>query len=159
MKLYANHHFIIPCILIVSLTACSQANSVEKTTKNNKTEHIEINLDNYIPEKSKLTQLHSISDHPHEGTLKSTSKPSFPPRAEKSGHCYYVLKISESGDVAAIDRLDCSDDIFVKHTKQKLLQWVYYPKKDESGENIAFTVGPLKISYRLTDLDGNIIPE
>jgi len=153
------YNYIITCALLTLLMACSQEEITEETTEHKKVEQVEINLDNYIPEKPKLIEIPPISDHPHDGTLKNKPKPSFPARAEKSGHCFFILNISEIGEVENIESLKCSDDTFVKHTKQKLFQWVFHPKKDENGNNVAFTVGPQKISYRLTDLDGNVIPE
>ena len=146
-------------VFLLNLTACSQAKQSGDSTEESSSNKIEINLDDYIPKKPELSQAPSISDHPHDGTLKSKPTPSFPVRAEKSGHCIYIINVTILGKVEAVERLDCSDDVFTKHTRQKLLQWIFHPKKDESGNNIPFKVGPQKISYRLTDKDGNIVPE
>jgi len=144
---------------LLILSACSQGNQSTEVFEEKSKDKIEINLDNYIPEKPELSQISSLSDRPHDGTLRSTPKPSFPARAEKSGHCIYIISVTTLGMVDTIERLDCSDDVFTKHTKQKSLQWVFHPKKDDSENNIAFKVGPQKITYRFTDEDGNLIPE
>ena len=152
-------HCVVSVSALIFITACSQAKEPTEN-KNNPiiSNEASINLDDYIPEKPKLLQPSLISN-PHEGTIRNKPKPSFPPRAEKSGHCRFILNVNELGKVVTVEKLNCSDDVFTKHTKQKLLKWKFHPKHDEAGNNIPFKFGPQTITYRLTDLNGNIIPE
>jgi len=118
-----------------------------------------INLEDYSPTAPIITSPFSISEHSNEGMPIYTPPPNIPPRAEKSGHCIYEIRVSSEGKVDDVLSLECSNEIYVQPTKHSLLKWKFTPKTNENNQATSFKYGPTKIVYRLTDINGEIIPE
>lgn len=142
------------CAVLPLITACSQASEPIEETND-----VRINLDDYLPEKPIISSPMLISEHSIDGTRSYAPPPSFPPRAEKSGRCRFILQVNDLGVVETVIEIKCSDDIFEKTARNNLMRWRFHPKKDEKGQNIPFKYGPQNLIYNLTDADGNVVPE
>ncbi|WP_026941673.1 energy transducer TonB [Hellea balneolensis] len=84
--------------------------------------------------------------------------PIMPPRAEKSGHCNVRFNVSAQGVPYDVQATYCTQSLFERATVKSVSKWKYRPKI-VNGRAVAMTGVENKVSYRLTDERGNIIPE
>jgi len=152
---------ILVCISIILLKHHSNSQNTEAestTTVSGNNETPEIDLQDYAPKTPNITAPIFVSSKLHAGTLIFMPKPDFQAHAEKSGYCEYEVQINKKGLVVSILFLNCTDDIYIKGTRKTLLESRYHPKLNEQGEKIPFTQSS-KISFRLTDNEGNNVSE
>ena len=84
--------------------------------------------------------------------------PIMPPRAEKSGHCRVRFDVSPEGAPFNVTTTYCTQSLFSRATVKSVQKWKYNPKVVD-GRNVARKGVENKVTYRLTDERGRIIPE
>ncbi len=84
--------------------------------------------------------------------------PIMPPRAEKSGHCKVRFDVSPEGAPFNVVATYCTQNLFKRPTTKNVQRWKYNPKIVD-GRPVSRTGVETKITFRLTDERGNIIPE
>ena len=84
--------------------------------------------------------------------------PIMPPRAEKSGHCRVRFDVSPEGAPFNVTTTFCTQRLFERATVKSFQKWKYNPKVVD-GRNVARKGVENKVTYRLTDERGKIIPE
>ena len=84
--------------------------------------------------------------------------PIMPPRAEKSGHCRVRFDVSAEGAPFNVQATYCTQSLFERATVKSVQRWKFNPKI-VNGRPVAMRGVENRVSYRLTDERGNIIPE
>lgn len=84
--------------------------------------------------------------------------PIMPPRAERSGHCKVRFDVSPEGQPFNVETTYCSQSLFSRSSIKSVQKWKYNPKIVD-GRPVARSGVESKISFRLTDERGKIIPE
>ncbi len=84
--------------------------------------------------------------------------PKMPREAKESGHCQVQFDVSAAGWPDNVRTLRCSDPVFAKPTIRSVEQWYYVPET-QRGQTLVRQGVTSKVTFRLTDRDGNIIPE
>lgn len=84
--------------------------------------------------------------------------PIMPPRAEKSGHCTVRFDVSPEGAPFNVIATYCTQNLFKRASTKSVQKWKYNPKIVD-GRSVARSGVESKISFRLTDERGKIIPE
>lgn len=84
--------------------------------------------------------------------------PMMPPRAERSGHCKVRFNVSAEGTPYDVVTTYCTQSLFERATIKSVSKWKFNPKID-NGRPVAMTGVENKVTYRLKDERGNIIPE
>jgi len=84
--------------------------------------------------------------------------PIMPPRAEKSGHCRVRFNVSAEGAPYDVQTTYCTQSLFERATIKSVQRWKFNPKM-VGGHAVAMQGVENKVSYRLSDERGNIIPE
>ena len=84
--------------------------------------------------------------------------PNMPPRAEKSGHCNVRFDVSPDGAPFNVSATYCTQKLFENATVKSVQKWKYNPKII-NGRNVARVGVENKVTYRLNDERGNLIPE
>lgn len=92
---------------------------------------------------------------PHCGTVKYIDKAKW--NGKTTGHCQFQLLVGTDGIPRRIIELNCSNSYIESIVRESLPKWKYHTKF-ENGEPVEFTTSS-KLSFRLTDEDGNIIAE
>ncbi len=84
--------------------------------------------------------------------------PIMPPRAEKSGHCKVRFDVSPEGAPFNVTATYCTQKLFERSSIKSVQKWKYNPKIVD-GRSVSRSGVESKISFRLTDERGKIIPE
>jgi len=84
--------------------------------------------------------------------------PIMPPRAEKSGHCRVRFDVSPEGAPFNVITTYCTSKVFDRASTKSVQKWKYNPKIVD-GRPVSRTGVESKITFRLTDERGKIIPE
>lgn len=84
--------------------------------------------------------------------------PGMPPRAEKSGHCRLRFDVSPEGSPINVVATHCTESIFENASVKSVQKWKYNPKI-VNGLPVTRRGVENKVSFRLKDEYGNIIPE
>ena len=84
--------------------------------------------------------------------------PIMPAEAQKSGHCNVEFDVSKEGRPSNIQTTYCTEELFSAASKQSVSWWFYHPKV-ERGTSVERKRVSNKITFRLTDEDGQVIPE
>ena len=84
--------------------------------------------------------------------------PIMPLRAEKSGHCRVRFNVSAEGAPYDVVTTYCTQSLFERATVKSVSKWKFNPKI-VNGRTVAMMGVENKVTYRLTDERGNIIPE
>jgi protein TonB len=84
--------------------------------------------------------------------------PQMPPRAEKSGHCRVKFNVSPEGQPFDVVATYCTERLFERPSVRSVQKWKYNPKIQD-GRPVGRTGVESKITFRLADERGNIIPE
>lgn len=84
--------------------------------------------------------------------------PIMPPRAEKSGHCRVRFDVSPEGAPFNVVTTFCTQKLFERATIKSVQKWKYNPKIVD-GRSVARKGVENKVTYRLSDERGRIIPE
>jgi len=84
--------------------------------------------------------------------------PIMPTRAEKSGHCNVKFDVSPEGQPFNVDATYCTQSLFKRASIKSVQKWKYNPKIVD-GRSVARSGVESKITFRLTDERGKIIPE
>ena len=84
--------------------------------------------------------------------------PIMPPRAEKSGHCRVRFDVSPEGQPFNVVATFCTERLFERASTKSVQKWKYNPKIVD-GRSTARKGVETKITFRLADERGNIIPE
>ena len=84
--------------------------------------------------------------------------PIMPPRAEKSGHCRMRFDVSPEGAPFNVNATYCTQKLFERASVKSVQKWKYNPKVVD-GRTVARSGVETKITFRLADERGNIIPE
>ncbi len=85
-------------------------------------------------------------------------KPEMPSRASKSGHCILSLSVSRDGNPYNIGIKSCSEDLFARNSIKAAARFKYQPKIQD-GQPIDMHGVTTKITYKLADENGRLIPE
>ncbi|WP_154813602.1 energy transducer TonB [Hellea balneolensis] len=84
--------------------------------------------------------------------------PIMPSRARRSGHVNFKFDVSDEGKPINVEVVSATEDVFVKPATKSLKEWDYEPiQEDDTPESRKGLV--TKITFRLTDERGNILPE
>ncbi len=84
--------------------------------------------------------------------------PIMPPRAEKSGHCRVRFDVSPEGQPFNVNATYCTQSLFQRASTKSVTKWKYNPKIVD-GRAVSRSGVETKITFRLADDRGNIIPE
>ena len=84
--------------------------------------------------------------------------PIMPPRAERSGHCKVRFDVSPEGQPFNVEATFCTQSLFSRSSIKSVQKWKYNPKIVD-GRAVSRSGVESKITFRLTDERGNIIPE
>jgi protein TonB len=84
--------------------------------------------------------------------------PIMPPRAERSGHCKVKFDVSPEGQPFNVVATFCSQSVFKRASTKSVQKWKYNPKIVD-GRATARKGVESRITFRLADERGNIIPE
>ena len=84
--------------------------------------------------------------------------PTMPPNAERSGHCRVRFDVSPSGEPFNVQATYCTSNVFKRSTVRSVEKWKYQPKIQD-GVAVGRTGVENKVTFRLQDERGNIIPE
>ncbi len=84
--------------------------------------------------------------------------PIMPPRAEKSGHCNVKFDVSPEGQPFNVSATYCTQSLFSRASIKSVEKWKYNPKIVD-GRSVSRSGVESKITFRLTDERGKIIPE
>ena len=84
--------------------------------------------------------------------------PIMPPRAETSGHCKVQFDVSPEGQPFNVLATYCTKSLFKRSSIKSVQKWKYNPKIVD-GRGVARSGVESKITFRLTDERGKIIPE
>jgi len=84
--------------------------------------------------------------------------PIMPPRAEKSGHCKVRFDVSPEGQPFNVVAPFCTQRLFERASIKSVQKWKYNPKIVD-GRSVSRSGVESKITFRLTDERGKIIPE
>lgn len=84
--------------------------------------------------------------------------PIMPTRAEKSGHCTVRFDVSPEGQPFNVEATYCTQSLFSRSSIKSVQKWKYNPKIVD-GRSVARSGVESKITFRLTDERGRIIPE
>jgi len=84
--------------------------------------------------------------------------PVMPWQAKRSGHCHLIFDIHDTGATKNIRLNGCTERGFESAAVEAVEAWTYLPKI-ENGEAVERLGVQNKISFRLTDEAGRIIPE
>ena len=84
--------------------------------------------------------------------------PIMPPRAERSGHCRVRFDVSAKGTPYNVRATYCSQSLFERATIISVQNWKFKPRIS-GGLPVAMSGLENKVTYRLTDERGNLIPE
>jgi len=84
--------------------------------------------------------------------------PIMPTRADRSGHCKVRFDVSPDGTPFNIEAISCSQTLFKLPSVRSVRNWKYNPKI-VNGRTVSRSGVETKISFRLTDERGNLIPE
>lgn len=81
-----------------------------------------------------------------------------PPTAKASGHCKMVFDVTEKGRPINIKAESCTNEIFERPSKSAISWWRYFPQVSQ-GTKVTREGVQTKMTFRLRDEDGNLIPE
>ncbi len=84
--------------------------------------------------------------------------PIMPTRADKSGHCTVRFDVSPEGQPFNVEATYCTQSLFSRSSIKSVQKWKYNPKIVD-GRSVARSGVESKITFRLTDERGRIIPE
>jgi len=84
--------------------------------------------------------------------------PIMPTRAEKSGHCRVKFDVSPEGAPFNVVTTFCTQSLFERATIKSVQKWKFNPKIQD-GRAVSRSGVETKVSYRLADERGKIIPE
>ena len=84
--------------------------------------------------------------------------PQMPPRAEKSGHCRVKFNVSPEGQPFDVVTTYCTEKLFERPSIRSVQKWKYNPKIQD-GRPVGRSGVESKITFKLADERGNIIPE
>jgi len=98
----------------------------------------------------------TVSDRDAAPTVRIA--PIMPPRADKSGHCRVRFDVSAEGAPFNVQATYCTQSLFERATIKSVQRWKFNPKI-VNGRPVAMRGVENKVSYRLKDERGNIIPE
>lgn len=84
--------------------------------------------------------------------------PIMPPNAKHSGHCKLKFDVTDRGRTENITAISCTEDLFKRASIQSVKLWVYTPKV-ERGQAVSRPGVETKVSFKLSDVEGNLIPE
>ena len=98
----------------------------------------------------------TVSDRDAAPTVRIA--PIMPPRAEKSGHCRVRFNVSAEGVPYDVQTTYCTQSLFERATIKSVQRWKFNPKM-VGGRAVVMQGVENKVSYRLSDDRGNIIPE
>lgn len=84
--------------------------------------------------------------------------PRMPSLANHSGHCHVRFDIDRFGITENVKATGCTDGIFARPSERAVEQWAYYPKR-VAGFSVPRLGVESKMSFKLTDERGDVIPE
>ena len=84
--------------------------------------------------------------------------PPMPPAAQRSGHCRMLFDVDATGQPVNIATTHCSDEVFKDASLATVQIWHYTPKTDRGSAVVQRNI-ETKLTYRLSDESGNLIPE
>ena len=84
--------------------------------------------------------------------------PIMPTRAEKSGHCLVRFDVSPEGAPFNVVTTFCTQSLFERATIKSVQKWKFNPKIQD-GRAVSRSGVETKVTYRLADERGKIIPE
>ena len=85
-------------------------------------------------------------------------EPIMPGRAERSGHCKMRFNVNTNGAPYDVRAIYCSQALFERNSVRATLKFKYKPKIQD-GIPVNMTGVETVIRYKLTDENGNLIPE
>jgi len=84
--------------------------------------------------------------------------PSIPRRATKSGHCLMRFDVNNKGKPLNIVATSCTDRVFEHEAIKSVQKWEFKPRY-VNRVSVARKGVETKVTFKLTDKNGNIIPE
>lgn len=84
--------------------------------------------------------------------------PLMPTRAERSGHCTVAFDVSTEGRPYNVNTTFCTQNLFERSTIKSVQKWKFKPRI-LNGRPVSMSGLKNRVTYRLTDERGRIIPE
>ena len=81
-----------------------------------------------------------------------------PPGADKSGHCTVRFDVDPSGKPFNIRTTFCTQSVFKRPTVRSVERWKFQPKIQD-GQAVSRTGVENRVTYKLLDARGDLIPE
>jgi hypothetical protein len=91
-------------------------------------------------------------------TLPVRQPPIMPKDAKRSGHCTVEFSLSPEGWPRDVNVIFCTEEIFRAPTRVSVEAWKF-PPTIRDGKPVKGPRQETRVSYRLTDKDGKLIPE
>jgi protein TonB len=85
-------------------------------------------------------------------------EPVMPPRADRSGHCIMHFDVSATGNPFNITASHCSQSLFKRASIRSVQGWKYNPEIRD-GQAVVYKGLTTRIRFKLSDANGQIIPE
>lgn len=115
-------------------------------------------LETYQNQKSCFDQNEVRLSKDQDAEVCKRHPPDMPSKAQKSGHCNVMFNVTNTGYPTDVQALNCSDPVFKAPAVQSVRFWYYYPKI-ENGTLVERRNIRSKITFKLTDETGELIPE
>jgi hypothetical protein len=114
-------------------------------------------------EDNSLAQCNTVNQSGQQSTDKTAQPlvripPIMPSNAESSGHCRMKINVNESGRVSDAMATYCTNDIFRAASLKSVQKWIFTPKL-VNGEPMSRCGVETKISYKMMDSSGKLLPE
>lgn len=92
------------------------------------------------------------------GEPRARIPPIYPAGGSRSGHCKVSLDVTPKGKPVNVKAISCSEAIFSESSVKAVQKFRYNPKL-EDGRPVWMRGEEIKITFRLMDINGNVIPE
>lgn len=84
--------------------------------------------------------------------------PTMPETATRSGHCKMMFDVAETGWPSNVRAISCTEEQY-RRPAVGSVKWWYYTPKTQRGQFVTQTNVESTVSFRLTNMDGQIIGE
>ena len=107
-----------------------------------------------------IPRLEGMGDNPEDRDAQPLVRvaPTFPVQIDKSGHCNLKFDVTAEGRPTLVSVVDCTSNVFAQPSINNVRRWIYEPRLI-NGEKVRRYGVQTKITFRLMDERGNIIPE
>lgn len=112
-----------------------------------------------MPDLEPVQELYAASfeTQNREAVLLARFPPIMPAKAKRSGECSLTVAVDAEGNVSEVTETDCTERVFEKSAETSVKTYKFLPKLVD-GQAVPSSKSDLKVTYRLADSYGRIIP-